>query len=372
MSTHAKLSASGSHRWLYCPGSVHAEEGRKESASPHAVEGTIAHSLAETVLDRGGSAFDWEGHQHPEHPGHDIPHEMCSAVQEYVDYVKSLGGLQMYEERVDFSPWVPEGFGTADCIAIVGTTLHVVDLKYGKGVQVDAEGNSQGVLYALGALNEYDTFYDIERVHVVIHQPRLDHVSEWALDVNELRYWGEWIKERAERACDPNAERVPGESQCRWCKAKADCPALERYTQETIGAQFDNLDTLGSPDRLPLERLAEVLHAKKLIVSWLDAVEAHVRERLDSGETVPGWKLVAGRSVRQWGDEAEAEVKLSELLGESAHERKLLTPAKAEKALGKKRAAEIKGLIVKPEGKPTLAPESDNRPPIGATVDDFD
>ncbi|MDX1486598.1 MAG: DUF2800 domain-containing protein [Acidiferrobacterales bacterium] len=369
---HAKLSASGSHRWLNCPGSVQAEQGKPDSRSTFAEEGTAAHELAELVLTQGGSAFDWEGYQLPENNAFTVTRDMAGNVQEYVDYVKGLGGVQMYEERVDFSPWVPEGFGTSDAICIVGDTLHAVDLKYGKGLRVDAEQNTQGLLYALGAVNEYGAFYEFERVVIAIVQPRLDHISEWEISRSDLMRWADWIKERADLAASGKGERVPGEKQCRWCKAKATCDALEKYTHDIIATDFEHLDDMQSPDAIEAERLSRIIAAKPLIVSWLDAVEAHARDMLESGESVPGYKLVEGRSIRQWSDAEQAERTLVELLGDEAHERKLLSVAKAEKALGKKRAEEIAELVVKPAGKPTMVPESDKRQPIGTTSSDFD
>lgn len=369
---HAKLSASGSHRWLACPGSVVAEAGMKDSTSQFAAEGTAAHELAELVLTEGGNAFEWEGRQLPESNAFTVTREMAAYVQEYVDYVKGLGGLQMYEERVDFSPWVPEGFGTSDAICITGDTLRTVDLKYGKGLQVDAENNTQGLLYALGAVNEYGAFYDFERVVIAIVQPRLDHISEWEISRADLMRWADWIKERAELAASGQGERVPGEKQCRWCKAKATCGALETYTHEIIATDFDHLGDMQSPDDIGGERLSRIIAAKPLIVSWLDAVETHAKEMLESGESVPGYKLVAGRSVRQWSDAEQAERTLTELLGDEAYERKLLSVAKAEKALGKKRVGEIAELVFKPSGKPTMVPEDDNRPALGVIADDFD
>lgn len=369
---HARLSASGSHRWLACPGSVKAEQGYKDSSSPHALEGTAAHELAELVLTRGGNAFEWEGIALPETNSHTVTREMASNVQQYVDYVKGLGGHQMYEQRVDFSEWVPEGFGTSDAIVIGGDTLHAIDLKYGKGLRVDAEENTQGLLYLLGAFSEYDMLYGFQRMVITIVQPRLDHISEWEIDRADLLRWADWIKEKAAEAVQDDAPRHPGESQCRWCKAKADCPTLETYVHGIIATDFDSMDDLEEPDGAGSERVATILAAKPLIVSWLDAIEQVGRERIESGQTLPGFKLVAGRSIRRWADDGEAEQRLAALLGDKSHERKLLSVAKAEKALGKKRAAELADLIIKPEGKPTMVPEHDSRPALGATCDDFD
>ena len=370
MAAHAKLGASNAHRWLHCPGSVQAETGLSDKQSPHATEGSAAHALAEYCLDNGANPFDWEGCPAPEYNEITVDREMATSVREYMDYIAELGGIQEYERRVHYDEWVPGGFGTADAIAYDDQTktIHVVDLKYGRGVLVNAERNPQGMLYGLGALSEYGPFADIEHVHIHIVQPRKDHIDDWCVSVPALMEWAEWVSGRATKALSGEGERVPGESQCRFCKAAATCPALLDYMHNVVGQDFDNLDS----DALTDEQLLDVLDAKPLIVKFLEAVESHAKEKLESGQSFPGYKLVAGRSVRQWGDEYEAERKLIDMLGDDAHERKLLTPAKAEKALGKNKAADLQKLIVKPEGKPTLAPESDKRPSIITTVDDFD
>jgi len=371
MTAHAKLSASGSHRWLSCLGSVDAEKGFKDSSSAAAQEGTAAHELAEIVLQNGGNCHALIGKPLIETSTHTVTEEMADYVQQYVDYVTGVGGEQFYEERVDFSEWVPEGFGTSDVIAINDDTLDVIDLKYGKGLRVDADENSQGMLYALGAYNEYGMIYGFKTVRIHIVQPRLDHISVWEISTPDLLKWGAWVAEQAHVIQEGDAPRNPGEKQCQWCKAKATCPALKSYTEKVIMSGFDELDTPNA-DTLTDAQLQLALESKKLIVSWLDAVEGLVNERLQKGEEFPGFKLVSGRSLRKWGDEGEATRALEGLLFEEAYEKKLLTPAKAEKALGKARAKDIQGLIVKPEGKPTLAPKSDKRKSISISVDDFD
>lgn len=371
MAIHARLSPSSAHRWLNCPGSVNAEKGLVDKGSANAREGSAAHELGELVLANGGSCFDWECKPLIEYNERIVDREMASNVQEYVDYVKGLGGEQRYEVGLDYSQWVNEGFGTSDAIALVGKTLYVVDLKYGKGLQVFAEKNEQGMLYALGALNEY-SFADIEKVVIVIVQPRLDHIDEWETTPEELFKWGEWVSQRAEMCEDDNAERVPGEKQCQWCKAKATCPALKNYTEQVMLASFDNLDDQPSVNKLTDAQLRAALDAKKLVTSWFDAVETYVTDKLNNGESFGGYKLVAGRSLRQWGDEQEAAKALEAEVGDEAYSKKLLSPAQAEKLLGKKRKDLLEPLIVKPEGKPTLAPESDKRPAVSISVNDFE
>lgn len=369
MTVHAKLSASSAHRWLSCLGSVEAEKDIKESPSIAANEGTAAHELAELVLTRGGSSFHYVDKPLLE-SGHIVDQEMAENVQQYIDYLTALGGLQFYEEQVSFDQWVPEGFGTSDAIVIKGKTLYVIDLKYGKGIRVDAAENYQLMLYALGAFQEYGNFYNIEKVVLVIVQPRLDHIDEWETDLQSLLKWGAWVSEQAQLIEEGGAPRTPSEKACQWCKAKAVCPALKAHTEKVILSHFEDLDSPNA-DTLNDEQLRLALENKKLVISWLDAVENLVKLRLESGEKFEGFKLVAGRSLRNWGDSEVAECKLVELLNGDAFEKKLLSVSKAEKALGKNKKL-IQDLIVKPEGAPTLAPESDKRPAVNVSINDFE
>ena len=372
MTTHAKLSASGAHRWLACPGSVKAEDGIPDVTSTFAQEGTAAHELGEIALVGGTDCADMIGMQLLENNAYSVTPEMAEAVQVYVDVVRYLGGEQMYEERVDFSEWVPDGFGTSDAIVLTENKMSVIDLKYGKGHRVEAQDNVQGILYALGAYAGYGYLYDIQTVEIIIVQPRLDHISTWELSIEDLLKKGEWISQRAEMTQDEHAQRVPGESQCQWCKAKANCGALQKFTHDVIATDFDNLDKLSNPDTLTDEELRAALDAKKLVVSWLDAVETVVTQRLAVGEPFDGYKMVAGRSSRNWNDELQAAAVLESALGVKAWERKLTSPAKAEKLLGKSQLGLIELLISSKEGRPTLARESDPRPAVGATDMDFD
>lgn len=371
MTVHARLSASGSHRWLYCPGSVKAEESLPNTTSYHAEEGTAAHELAELALMGSGNARDWLGKQLPESNAFTVTDEMANAVQVYVDYVRGFSGEHAYEQRIDFGDWVPEGFGTADAVIVQDDKIRVIDLKYGRGLRVDAEENTQAILYALGVYAEHELFIDIKNVVITIVQPRLDHIDEWEISISELLKRGEWIRQRAEEVNSPDAERVPGEAQCLWCKAKATCPALMKFTNAAIMSDFETLD-LVNVDRLTDSQLRQALDSKKLIIGWLDAVEMYIKERVENGGAFEGYKMVEGRSSRSWYDEKLAIGVLESELGEQAWEKKLLSVAKAERSLGKAKLGVISDLVLRSSGKPTLVPESDKRPALGATADDFD
>lgn len=369
---HATLSASGAHRWAHCTGSRKAEDGLADKRSVFADEGSAAHELCEICLERNDSPFNWVGDKLIEYNEHTVDQEMAESVQMYLDYVYSVKGARMVEVQVDFSEWVPEGFGTSDCLITSDDSLHVVDFKYGKGKQVYAENNLQGVLYALGAYAMCSDIFEIKTVTIVIVQPRLDHIDEWTLPVEELLKIGAWLADRAEEAMTDDAPRSPGESQCQFCKAKATCPALKKMTEDTVIALFDDEAT---PDKLSDADLGKALENAKLIKAWLDAVEAHVKERLNAGEPFPGYKLVAGRTSRDWADDesviANRLLENFDVERDDLYESKFLTPAKAEKLVGK-RKKELAELISSSTGAPTLVPESDKRPAVNVSAADFD
>ena len=371
---HAKLSASGSSRWMNCPGSIKAEEDFRESngiverSNFFADEGSVAHELAELSLTQEKHPSHWLNETFEDWPDIPVNQEMVDNVAIYCDFINSLPGVKIIEERVDFSDWVPDGFGTSDAIIIGDDSIHVVDLKYGKGVAVSPENNSQGMLYALGACALFRDLYPIERVMITIVQPRLDHIETWETTLENLFKFGNEVSIKAEQALSDDAPRVPGESQCRWCDAKVVCPALNKLTEESVLCHFDNeMESLSDED------LKQALDNKKLIVGWLDSVEAHVKKRIVDGDSFPGYKLVRGRSSRSWFDEQVTIEALSNVMSEDdIFTKKLITPPQAEKKLGKVIARDIQDLIVVSDGKPTLVKESDKRESMNVSTEDFD
>ena len=370
---HAKLSASGSSRWLNCPGSVAAAEAYPDTSSGFADEGSVAHLVAETIL-RTDKAPD-VGTLFPEYPTIPVTQEMIDFTMVYVDHVRQLSEDKtlLIEQKVDFSEWVPEGFGTVDALVMSRSSvghIDVVDLKYGRGVIVEAEENTQLMLYALGALSQLEAIdYKVQTITLHIVQPRVDRIDSWDLRRDDLLAFGAYVQTRAELALADDAPRIPGDKQCQWCPAKARCPELKALADRIVVAQFDC-----EVDRLDDTALREAMDNKKLIESWLSAVSDLVKERLTSGGSFPGYKLVAGRSRRDWSDAEEAATALEVYLGDKTWERTLVSPAKAEKLLGRNSAVNLRELIAVSSGSPAVVPENDKRPPITLVADaeDFD
>lgn len=426
---HAELGPSGWATWGACPGSIALGEGIVGTTSSYAKEGTAAHALAEECLrdgrnaeDRIGDSFEVEGETFI------VNIDMADAVNTHIAWVNQLidrekGDILLIEERVPIGHLTGEtgAEGTADVVGICkdGKLLVVIDQKHGKGVQVYASArtgsniigniseyttpNGQLAMYALGVLEKHGLIYDqIERVCLVVSQPRLDWLDEYHLSVEQLRAFGETVTLAAgrvelNRKCylmGADIELVPGEKQCKFCKAKAICPALKLAVSQSLAtlstasdpAEFDNLTLpkqAASVDVNPDvsgEKLAEVMRAAPLIENMITAVRAEVERRLFAGEPVPGFKLVQGkRGNRQWLDEEQAAEELTKsgrLKASEAYKRKPISPTEAEKKLRKRPKvwSKLAPLIVQPPGKPSVAPDSDPRPvlQIASALDEFE
>ena len=353
MSAHALLSASSSSRWLACPPSARLESRFPDTGSSYAAEGTQAHALAEDMLT--GASMP------------DAPEDMKEYVSRYVDIVteklnqarkQTPDAVLLVEQRLDFSPWVPEGFGTGDAIIISDGVLEIVDLKYGKGVPVSAEDNTQMRLYALGAFHNYGILYDFDRITMTIVQPRLDSVSSQTMALTDLLQWGDRVKETAAKAFRGEGQFCAG-AHCRFCRAAARCKTLAEYNLQVL--QYEFLDA----ELMDPEDIAEVLKVEDDVVKWLGVVKKYALDQaVNHGEKFPGMKLVAGRSNRVITNANMLAAKLREEGYKDIYkpvELKGITDL--EKLCGKKNFVKLsEGLIDKPAGKPVLVPETDKRP----------
>ena len=366
---HALLSASSAHRWLCCPPSAVASEAYPDQDTEFTREGTLAHEVAEHVARAGTAGID------PNAKWKDgITKEMLECAKAYADYIdelkKSDDAVVLLEQRVDFSPWVPEGFGTCDCIIIQGDTLTIIDYKYGQGVPVSAKDNPQMKLYALGALNDYGIACDTKRIEMHIFQPRLDNISDDALTADELLAWAEkTVKPVAAKAFKGKGNYNAGE-HCRFCQHAGRCRKLRTVCTEFVETHDMRV---GVPVLADFE-IAETLRMEPLITLWLRRVKEQAFSTLMDGGTVPGYKLVEGKQGnRKWTDELKVAdvLKAQGYALEDITETKLLSPSNMDKAIGKKRAAELlEQYIERAPGQPTVVPETDRRPAYNR-ADDF-
>ena len=401
MTGHAKLSPSGAHRWMACPGSAVLEAAFPDKGSAYAQEGTVAHELAAGHLLIGWNLAEYVGEDwHGEEPDGTkwkvrITQDMVDHVLDYAKLIReyAAGGMLLVEQRLGIGHVTgePDAKGTSDAVIVRGSELIVADLKFGMGVKVDAEDNPQLQLYALGALKEFDMLGDFDRVTMVIHQPRLNHVSEWSISVDQLRAFGEKVRDAA--ASVDEALSVadigvasylnPGEKQCRFCKAKATCPALRAELIEVVGDRATIEDFAEfTPDKVDSQTgdnfLSVAMSKVGLVEDWCKAVRAEVERRLLAGQSVDGWKLVEGRrGNRAWVDETAVEnlLKSFRLKREEMYDYKLISPTKAEKLLKDtpKRWTKAKALISRADGLPSVAPATDKRPALAVqpVADDF-
>ena len=374
---HAKLSPSAAARWINCPGSVALSElCPPPGSSDYADEGTLAHLIAEhKVLLTSGEITQAYYDKRLENALQSQFYcgEMEEATTYYMDNVMEIycEGLKkdqsaelLVEQRFSLDEWVPGCFGTSDAVVIAGDTIEVIDLKYGKGVRVDAAGNPQLRLYGLGAASLYSDIYDLKKVRMTIIQPRLDHVSTEELSLTDLQEWAvEVVAPAAKAALGKDAPFACGD-WCRWCPAKATCRKRAEANLELARYEFQK------PPLLQPDEIGEILREAEELQKWAADVQAYALEQTLQGEHFDGWKLVEGRSVRKYADDLKvAETLIAAGYDEALlYERKLLGLTAMEKLVGKKKLTTTLGdLIVKPAGKPVLVPLSDKREEISTT-----
>lgn len=378
MSSHARLSASSSKQWLMCPPSIKLSEGMPNQSSDYAREGTLAHEFSEAILRKELGVITKQKYNSivKKIKANELyAPDMDDYVGRYVDIVMEKIGeanspeaVHKVEQRLDFSKWVPQGFGTGDAVLIDNGIIEIIDLKYGKGVPVSAIDNSQMRLYALGAISEFSFFYEIEKVKMTIVQPRLDSVSTDEMTADELLKWAdEYLKPRAELAMKGEGEFCAG-NHCKFCKANAICRARAEKNLEI--AKYD----FATPPTLDNEEIAHILTVSEDLSKWVKDVESYALQQALQGKSFPGYKVVEGRSNRKWKDEDEVgKLLLANGFQENIiYTKKLDGIGKIEKAIGKKKTNELLGdLIIKPSGSPTLVVETDKRPVYNAAELDF-
>ena len=381
---HAVLSASASKQWLNCTPSARLQEGIPGTSSVYAREGTHCHEVTEAKLrsryfhEDVSQPVDAEFDSDEVEQVTDACYEFCAGV---IEELKKSGvePIVRLEERLDYTNVVPDGYGTGDFIAIGilpdgRKLLQVADYKFGRGILVDADHNSQMMLYALGALNRYGYIYDFDVIRMTILQPRLANFSTFEMSQEELTEWGESIRPVAKMAWEGKGEQVPGD-WCTFCRVKPNCQARRDEALKAAREEFaddpdedeEGLPRLKPPALVPLMELAKSLPMLDRIREWIESVFTYVSNAaINDGIRIPGYKVVEGRSVRTILDKDEAARRLeAEGYREIWKPRELMNLTDLEKAVGKKRFAEITaGLIAKPPGKPAFVPESDRRKAI--------
>lgn len=373
---HALLSASSAARWLNCPPSARLCESLPDTKSRYAAEGTLAHKMCEVKLNAFVSVVSKRTTS--TRLNKIKKDELCSPEMDgytdvYVDYIKKLAlsfpskAHIAVERQVDYGNYAPEGFGTADCIVIYGEDLYVIDFKYGQGVCVSAEANPQMQLYALGALNSYGMFFPIKTIHLSIIQPRLNNISEWQLPVEALRKWGESIKPAAQQAFDGTGEYMSGD-HCKFCKIKASCRKRAESNLELAKYEFAKPVALAKDGEPTLSdnEVGEILVTAQSLKTWVEDLEKYALNAILKGKEIKNWKAVEGRSSRSWNGDTEAVMQRLAALDypeDIIYKRTMLTAPQFEKVIGTADfASNFNDLVIKPKGKPTLAPVSDSRP----------
>lgn len=365
MGNHAILSASASHRWLHCNPSARLELEFEDRETSAASEGTAAHALCEHKLKRKLKLRS-------ERPVSEYDNdEMEQYTDDYVDFVmgqvvrerrRDAETQVLIEQRLDFSCYVPDGFGTGDCVIVSKGRLHIIDFKYGQGVLVEAEENPQMKLYALGALREFGEKYQIKKVKMTIFQPRRENVSTWEITVARLKRWAEKdLRPKAERAFKGEGEYCPGE-WCLFCKAAIKCRARAEEKLRLAQSEFK------LPPLLTDAEIEDVLAKLPDIKKWAEEIQEYALQAALAGKQWHGFKLVEGRSVRKYADE-DAVIKAAQSAGYTdIFKKTLLTITEMERLMGKREFAKILGgLVVKPAGKPTLVADTDKREAISVS-----
>ena len=375
MPKHAFLSASSSHRWLACPPSALLCAKEADQSSAYAKQGSDAHELCEYLLLKA------LGHAPPD-PTENLDYydaEMLSCAEGYRDFVMeqveeakklSADPLICVEQRLDYSRWVENGFGTGDCVIVADDLLHVIDYKYGLGVLVsasgdDGTGNSQLKCYALGALDTFGDLYDIRRIKLSIYQPRRENVDTFEMTVEDLLRWADNVlSPTAKLAFTGDGEFCAGD-HCVFCKVKATCRARADYSMELAKYEFEK------PAMLDDEEIAAILPMIDSLVSWATDIKEFALQQALSGTVYAGYKVVEGRSNRKYSDET-AVAKIVQDAGYDPFEKKLLGVTAMQRQLGKKKFQELLGgFLYKPPGKPVLVPTSDSRPEMNTAANDF-
>ncbi len=370
MAKHAYLSASASERWLKCPPSAKLCAQEKDRDSPYAQQGTDAHELCQYLVEKalGRQCRD----PTPEQTWYDA--EMQEAAEGYRDFVmehvekaKELcpDPLVCVEQILDFSKWVEHGFGTGDCVIVADDLLHIIDFKYGVGVLVEATDNPQLKCYALGAVDTFGDLYGIKRIRLSIYQPRRENMDTFELSRDDLLKWAdEVLAPTAKLAYEGGGEFSAGQ-HCQFCRVKATCRKRSEYAMELAKFEFAEAPLLDT------EEIAAILPKIDSLVAWAEDVKNFALTQALAGTRYPGFKLVEGRSNRRYTDEVAVARTVSEA-GYDPYEKKLLNITAMTKQLGKKRFEELLGgLVVKPQGKPVLAPVTDKRPEFNTSFTDF-
>ena len=370
MPKHALLSASASKQWLNCPPSAKLCAEQEDRASPYAQQGTDAHELCEyKVLSALGKS-----ERDPTENLEFYDAEMENCTEEYRNFVleqledaKKLckDPIVLVEQRLDFSKWVPEGFGTGDCLIVADDVLHIIDFKYGLGVLVEAEHNPQMMCYALGALDIYDGIYDIKTVKMTIFQPRRDNVSTCTMDKETLLTWADTVLSPTAKLAYEGKGKFKAGEHCAFCKLKATCRKRAEYNLELAKYDFEMPSTLEDTE------IAAILPRVDDLVSWVNDIKEYALQQALSGTKYDGYKVVEGKSNRKYTDESAVASAVTDA-GFDPYEKHLLGVTAMTSLLGKTKFNELLGgLIEKPQGKPTLVPETDKRPALNTAKDDF-